>query len=58
MVECNNIFHAENPFVGSIIWYGRYIDDLLIIWGSDVAVIPDFGSNLNNDRLNLTFSIV
>lgn len=32
------------------------IDDLLIVWGSDVAAIPDFVFYLNNNCFNLLFS--
>lgn len=35
------IFCLEKPFSDYIVWYGRYIDDLLIIWRSGVAAVPD-----------------
>ncbi|XP_044160429.1 steroidogenic acute regulatory protein, mitochondrial-like [Bufo gargarizans] len=25
-----------------MVWYGRYIDDMLLIWSGDVSAIPDF----------------
>ncbi|XP_056424913.1 extracellular calcium-sensing receptor-like [Hyla sarda] len=40
-----------------MIWYGRYIDDILIIWSSDVAAIPDFCTYINENSLNLRFTL-
>lgn len=55
--EKDFIFDVSNPFYGSIIWYGRYIDDLIIIWGSGVAAIPDFLTYLNFNQLGLNFTV-
>lgn len=49
--EKDDIFDVSNPFFRSIIWYGHYIGDLIIIWGSGVAAIPDFLSYLNYNGL-------
>lgn len=37
--ESQYVFDPCNPFLSGFVWYGRYIDDLLFIWGSDVAAI-------------------
>lgn len=31
--EHQYIFCTHNPFRESLVWYGRYIDDILILWG-------------------------
>lgn len=50
------IYTVDNPFGGSLEWYGRYIDDLLIIWGGDVPAIPSFMDYLNDNPYNLRFT--
>lgn len=37
--EVRYIFSVENPFRDAIVWYGRYIDDLLLVWARNVAPI-------------------
>lgn len=49
------IFNAENLFVDVIVWYGHYIEDLILIWGGDVAFIPHFFDYINNNKFNLRF---
>lgn len=41
-LEDKYIFSDSNPFVDDIVCYGHYIDDLIFIWGRDVASIPHF----------------
>lgn len=50
------IFSYDNPFTCDVVWYGRYIDDLIIIWGRDVASIPHFHRYVNENNLNLKFT--
>ncbi|XP_040277323.1 uncharacterized protein LOC120992413 [Bufo bufo] len=50
------IFSVDNPYSGCIVWYGRYIDDLLLIWGGDVSAIPDFARYLDQNTYNLRFT--
>lgn len=51
------IFCPSNPFGSSLVWYGRYIDDLLIVWGSGVAAVPDLGYYMNDNVLGLRFTL-
>lgn len=50
------IFQRVNLFCSSLVWYGRYIDDLIIIWRSDVEAIPDLMTYLNRSNLGLRFT--
>lgn len=47
---------TRNPVFGCFVWYGRYIDDLIYIWGSDVAAIPDCVTYFNNNSFGLKFT--
>lgn len=38
-------------------WYGRYIDDLIFIWGQDVVSISHFFEYVNNNTSNLKFTV-
>lgn len=49
------VYTCENPFLLSLHWYGRYNDDILIIWEGDVSAIPLLTSYLNNNPFNLNF---
>lgn len=51
------IFSDGNPFSDAIVWYGRYIDDLILIWGRDVASIPLFVEYVNHNNLGLAFTV-
>lgn len=50
------LFSSDNPFFDAIHWYGRYIDDLLVIWTGDVSAVPVFADYLNNNPFNLKFT--
>lgn len=50
------IFSDTNPYAGSIVWYGCYIEDFIIIWDGDVASISHFLSHANCYDLNLQFT--
>ncbi|XP_044148864.1 protein YAE1 homolog isoform X1 [Bufo gargarizans] len=55
--ECHFLFSADNPWSGSLRWYGRYIDDLLFVWSGDTAAVPSFGTFLNSNHCCLKFTI-
>lgn len=50
------VFTESNPFACNIVWYGRYIDDVIIIWNLDVTAIPEFISYLNHNAFGLFFT--
>ncbi|XP_056388262.1 trypsin-like [Hyla sarda] len=50
------LFALSNPYSEHLLWYGRYIDDLLFIWVSDVADIQGFMEFLNSNDCNLIFT--
>lgn len=51
------VFNHYNPFQSVILWYGRYIDDLLFIIDINVTADPSFATFLNFDPLGLRFSV-
>lgn len=50
------VFSDSNPFADSVAWYGRYIDDVIMLWRSDVTAVPDLISYFNNNGLGLKFT--
>ncbi|XP_056390615.1 uncharacterized protein LOC130284359 [Hyla sarda] len=50
------LFAPCNPYSEHLLWYGSYINDLLFIWGSDVAAVPGFMEFLNSNDLNHRFT--
>lgn len=50
------IFSLTNPFVLDVVWYGRYFDDLIFMWGRDVVSISHFHQHANSNDLNLKFT--
>lgn len=50
------IFSVSNPFCDAIIWYGRYIDDHLLVWNQGVAPVQMFLEYLNSNCFNLQFT--
>ncbi|CAJ0956544.1 unnamed protein product [Ranitomeya imitator] len=50
------IFNENNPFSNNIVFFGRYIDDLIIIWKGDDMLITDFIKYVNNNDFNLSFT--
>lgn len=50
------VFTEHNPYSQNIVWYGRYIDDIIIIWGGNMAAIPDYVSYLNHNAFGLIFT--
>lgn len=49
------IFHEENPFYSSLVWYGRYILDIFLIWRSDAATIPDLSTYFKTNNFGVRF---
>lgn len=45
-----------NPHAGCIYWYGRYIDDIIIIWMSNVLQQPQFIDYLNCKAFGFAFT--
>lgn len=54
--ERQYIFTDTNPFYESLFWYGHYIDDLILIWWSDMAAIPELIFYFNNNNFGLFFT--
>ncbi|CAJ0939001.1 unnamed protein product [Ranitomeya imitator] len=50
------IFNENNPFSNNIVFFGRYIDDLIIIWKGEDMLITDFIKYVNNTDFNLSFT--
>lgn len=51
------LFSETNPLCQSIKWYGRYIDDLLLVAVADVTAVSRFSDFLNCNPLNLKFTV-
>lgn len=52
----NNFFYKNNPFAANIIFFGRYIDDLIIIWDGDIDLITPFIQHCNTNPYGLSFT--
>lgn len=52
------LFSMDNPFTSQIICYGRYIEDLLMVWGGDTSDLHHFVEYLNDNKLNLHFFLL
>lgn len=51
------LYAANNPHSDFIVCYGRYIDDLFLVWNSDCSLLPVFLQYLNTNIYNLTFTL-
>lgn len=49
---------SNNPFSSQIIFYGRYIDDVVIIWDGTPLTIQPFIDHCNQNNMGLTFTSV
>lgn len=49
---------ANNSFAEHIVFYGRYIDDILLIWDGGPDVFSPFVAHCNADPLGLSFTHV
>lgn len=48
----------NNPFATHIVFYGHYIDDIVIIWDGPVHTVYAFAQHYNNNTLGLCFTYV
>lgn len=48
----------NNPFSRNIVFFGRYIDDVIIIWDGSFDVINQFVHYCNNNQYGLSFTFV
>lgn len=55
--EKQYVFSESNPYLDSFVWYGRYIDDVIIVWRSDVSAIPNLLFYFNNNNFGLKFTM-
>lgn len=55
--ESSHIWH-NNPFSSHIVFYGRYLDDLIIIWDGNASTVSDFVVHCNNNNMDLQFTSV
>ncbi|XP_053549073.1 RAB6-interacting golgin isoform X1 [Bombina bombina] len=46
----------NNPFIENILKYGRYIDDIIILWQGDISKLDNFVSHMNANSYNLKFT--
>lgn len=49
---------SNNPYARHLIFYGRYIDDILIIWDGGPEVFSSFVAHCNNNSMGLSFTHV
>lgn len=47
---------VDNPFSQYIVYYGRYIDDVLLIWGGGLDLFSSFVAYCNGNLLGLYFT--
>lgn len=52
----NQYIHHNNPFLANIIFFGRYIDDIIIIWDGPLDLIQAFTTHCNNNKYGLSFT--
>lgn len=48
----------NNPFIANIILFGRYINDIVIIWDGTIDSLVQFVSHCNHNNLGLSFTHV
>lgn len=48
----------NNPYIQHLIFYGRYIDDIIIIWDGPHTIIDKFVQHCNNNSFGLSFTSV
>lgn len=54
--ETQFLFSNQNPFATHIRWFGRYIDDLHLVWSGTDLVAEQFANYIDNNNLNLKFT--
>lgn len=55
--ELSYIWH-NNPFLSNIVFYGRHIDDVIIIWDGNEPMVQDFVTHCNDNNMGLSFTTV
>lgn len=55
--EEDHLYATSNPYRAHIAWYGRYIDDLLLVWQREASSLKDFYNFLNINNHNLRFTM-
>ncbi|XP_056416610.1 uncharacterized protein LOC130357893 [Hyla sarda] len=50
------IFSEHNPYRDNIAWFGRYVDDVIVIWKNNESSANVFMSYLNDNHCNLRFT--
>lgn len=51
------IWH-NNPFASHLVYFGRYFDDMMIIWDGPDTLIPKFLEHCNSNTIGLSFTAV
>lgn len=54
--EMDSIFSDRNPFASHIRWFGRYIDDVLLMWEGPQNLVTPFVTYINNNSMGLKFT--
>ncbi|XP_075443504.1 uncharacterized protein LOC142487664 [Ascaphus truei] len=54
--EAQFIYHINNTFRTNIIFFKRFIDDLIMIWEGDEVSLLTFINTLNQNNLNINFT--
>lgn len=54
----NQHIYKNNPFSANIVFFGRYIDDLIIIWDGTPNLITSFVQHCNDNTYGLSFTFV
>lgn len=47
---------TNGEYTDHILFWGRYIDDVLILWDGDVHLFSQFVSTLNNNQIGMKFT--
>lgn len=55
----NEYILKNNPFTKNILYYYRYVDDILCLWNNDIDVLKEFLSFINSlhQKINFTLEI-
>lgn len=55
--ESSYILHNKQ-FSSNIVFYGRYIDDVIIIWEGSESLVQEFVTHCNNNSMGPSFTTV
>lgn len=53
-----NHIHKNNPYAANIVFFGRYIDELIIIWDGALDLIIPFIEHCTSNNYGLSFTAV